>query len=95
MTDKTDKTLQDILEKLANAQRGNMGNYDDYIELCSIDEAKTAIKEWVRGKVPKKMSLKEINPFAQTITELGYAERQYMEGYNQAIADFLKAIEEE
>ena len=31
--------VKKILENLANAQRGNMGNPEDYIELCSLNEA--------------------------------------------------------
>lgn len=28
--------IKEILEGLANAQRGNTGNPEDYIEMCSI-----------------------------------------------------------
>ena len=40
-------TVRRILEDLCNAQRCNMGNPEDYIELCSLEEAMQRLRQMV------------------------------------------------
>lgn len=81
----TPDKVQQIFEDLANAQRGNMGNPEDYIEFTSITDARHALAELVEGE--------KINPTngiprwfkAKLNTSAVY-------GYNAAISDIATFI---
>jgi hypothetical protein len=44
-----------ILEDLVNAQKGNVGNPGEYIEILSIDKALTSLKAYYKEELMKKL----------------------------------------
>ena len=72
-----------VLENLAHAQRGNMGNPEDYIEMLSIDQALTAL-----DKLEKEKMLEIVGEDEKFMTN----DRKAGKTYNQAKAEIRKKI---
>lgn len=73
--------VREILENLANTQRCNYGNPEDYIEMSSIYEAEKQLAEWVRSK---KIEIRD-----------GIMGNSYAEYGNEVLESLAKSMEEE
>jgi len=89
----TNKSIRDILIDLANAQRGNMGNHDDYVELCSIQEAIQAIYQAIEEVMPKGKQGIKFHSGRQNSEMGAYSPRDNQKiGYNQALSSTIQAL---
>ena len=84
--------LKKILEDLANAQRGNMGNPEDYIELCSLNEAISAITELVKGIVPKPNRVNKVAYRVDQAMENKFVGDERAIGFNSCRSEILKRL---